>query len=51
MISITPDKSTTVSGFIGTQLGTCAKNDVRIKVRCPVPVKIKKIPTTILEIV
>ena len=50
IISTTPDKITTNSGFIGTQLGTCAKKAVRIKVRCPVPVKIKNSPSSVLTI-
>ena len=51
IISTTPDKSTTISGCMGTQLGTCAKKAVLIKVRCPVPVKIKKMPNSILAVV
>lgn len=49
--SATPDKSTTISFCMGTQLGTCAKNAVRIKVRCPVPVKMNKMPSNTLVVV
>lgn len=49
-ISTTPDKRTTKSAFIGTQLGTSAKKAVRIKVRCPIPATIKKKPSIILAI-
>lgn len=43
-ISTMPDAITTKSGESGSQVGTCAWNEMRLVVKCAVPVKMRAAP-------